>query len=444
MAGDRATHADRVAAAYELFARERRIANRPGLTVAASAQAIGASRSQFYRYWETTSALAEDLALHRATSDRGWQARVRADDDPDVFAALRRALQHPDAADGATSRAVVAAEPIDAPTHAGLAAWEARGIGWLAERLRGGRPAADVPWTALAAMVTALVDGTLLERGSRVGGSPGPFDEAFATLVADTARALTAYFATHAVAADEPLAPSGPGGSEPRPEGASRLLERMDAAIRAGALPASVTTERRVVNVDRLSRDLSLTSRGVFDIWPSAADFNADLFAESLRRLGMVTDLAAMTAFTESTVTDPSEVAAVLVRVNERLMDLDELQEPLVQLALMDVLDTPDAAGRHAELIQRWSDDNQMRAAAVLQASGRRLVPEVAIADYADLVIGAGLGGWRVCATHRSLVARRCRYLDGDVATMAAALDALTQVCAEPWEAGPAHGSASA
>jgi len=426
---DRGGHEERIATAYDLLARRRSAGTRSRLSLSASARSVGVSRSRFYQHWETADALADDLAIHRATG--GWQARTMAHPSTDVFVAIREALHAPNVAAGAVARAVLSAEPIGTPAHAGLHAWERTWLNWLAGRLRersGARP--DVPWTVAAATISALVEGALLLRGPHLEATTARFDRAFADLVTDTAAKVADYFPTHVVGTDEPLvgepAPASPSA------GARRLLDRVVAAVESGKLPATAPDDRRVISLEIVARELGQTPRAVLYHWPTPAALNADLLGEALRRLGMVTDLAAMTAFTEASISDPTHVAAVLVHINERLMDLDDLPEPLVLLALMDLLDSPEIAARYVAIIQEWCNQNEMRAAAILQATDRRLAPGIGLDAYAALAIGTGLGGWRLGAANRDLLSRRCTYLGEDFLTLAAGLDIITQVCLQP------------
>ena len=427
-AGARSEPQERIAVAYEVYARTPRSV---GPKISAAAQAAGVPRSRIYEFWSSAAHLGEDLAVFRATPETSWQAQVMAASDTDVFDAIRSAVQSPTAAAGVTARAVLSAEPIGSRPRARLQAAEDRWLRWLAERLRStADQEAPVPWTVAAATITALVEGALLIHGPARTGTTAPLDAAFADVVAATAAGATAHFASQVTGADVALETDGVE-HRPAPE-AAQLLDRIVGALDEATGSSPLTDDRRRVSPKVLAAELGVSPRWIFGLWPATVDFNADLFEESLRRLSSVTDLAAMTAFSDATITDPSQVSSVLVRINEHLMDVNATSEPLIFLSLLDLLGQAEVAGRSAETIQAWAAGNQVRAAAILGATNRKLIPGVSLVDYADLGSAIGVGGWRLCATHRELIAHRCTYLGEDVAAIAAGLDAITKACTRP------------
>ena len=112
-AGARSEPQERIAVAYEVYARTPRSV---GPKISAAAQAAGVPRSRIYEFWSSAAHLGEDLAVFRATPETSWQAQVMAASDTDVFDAIRSAVQSPTAAAG------VCPASISDCTHASMLA----------------------------------------------------------------------------------------------------------------------------------------------------------------------------------------------------------------------------------------------------------------------------------------------------------------------------------
>lgn len=275
------------AAAYDLYvARGAQRLPTVG-SLSSVAAAIGASRSQLYRHWETAADLDRDVTAHLATQRLGWMHHLDLDPEEPFGRAIARLLSGPGLCSGAAIWPAIAAEPAGSPLRHHVAAFERRYLHRLAAHLERTCPVAvdhDVPWTDLAVAVASLLHGAACSWAVLRSAPGDPVDDELQDLLVDIVTDLHVRFPQQVRGADVPLADDHAPPAGTRPEGAVRLLDRIADAVEAAEVGMD-PGERRLVSVDDLARSLEVTPRHLFERWPSAVDMNLAVATEGFARL---------------------------------------------------------------------------------------------------------------------------------------------------------------
>lgn len=396
-------------AAYQQLADLGPLVDARSVTLSGVAKALGMSRSQLYRRWETSADMALDIARFRATPDTGWHAEVCADDGTPLAGALRRSLTSPHSADGVLTRASVSTWR-DSSAHRGLAAWERRHLARLAERLRREwGPEVRGPWTDIAIALTAFIEGMHL-MCAQVAEEPGqamPAD--LIEEVAQQAVRIVDFLLTEAEGGDTPL--RDPDDEAEESSSPASLPARLADALTEGTLHLPSDGGRRVIDMGVLARARGVSERSLYSRWPAPADLHADLYLESIARAHAAFTRVIVDVF-RSNVSGPyANTMPLIALMNSWFMDPDRFPEASIHLGITDVLSEQVVLDRVRRPVQEFLQAADMQTAALLQASGYRLRIDVRVRTYTMFITGMGMGSHRTSATHPEILQRRLRYL---------------------------------
>ncbi|QXC59751.1 TetR/AcrR family transcriptional regulator [Aquihabitans sp. G128] len=433
-------------AAYEQLAKHGPVTDGRSVSLAAAAKALGMSRTHLYRLWPTSAAMAADLAVHRSTPATGWHAQVCRDDGAPFLDALRRALASPGSAAGVLTRASVATWSGTA-AHDALATWERGHLADLTGRLRREwGPTTSGPWTDIAVAVIALVEGMHLMCAQFAPDPGAPMAPDLAEEVTQTAGRIIEFLLVEAEGDDTPLRTTDgqPGAADgPAP---TVLPPRVAAAVADGTLDVDPEHDggRRVVDMGVLARSLGVSERSLYGRWNTPADLNADLFLESVQRVRGAFARILLEVFQSNASGDFSHPMPLFARMNAWFMDPQRFPEATVHLGLVDVLTSRAVLERVRQPVLEGLQVADMQTAALLQASGFRLIAGLRMRSYTMFIVGMGMGSHRTSATHPELLARRLRYLGEDHLASGVGHTAMTRSCTELVDPGAvADGPAS-
>ena len=413
-------------AAYEQLARLGPVAER-SVSLTSVAKATGMGRSNLYRRWPTASDLASDIAVHRSTPDDGWHAHLCIDDGGPLESAIRRSLATRASADGVLTRATVA-------TWAGtraqerMAAWERAHVVRLVARLRREwGPDLAAPWTDAAIAVTSLMEGMLL-MWAQFAAEPGELmPPELAEEVTQTILRVIAFMIHEAEGVDTPIRGEGDElGDQGDP-----LPPRVRDALAAGLLDPPDDGGRRVIDMGVLARARGVTERSLYNRWPTAADLNGDLFVESVQRVRDAFARTIVDVFQSHATGSFSNTMPLIALMNAWFMDPARFPEARVHLGLAELLSGQAVLDRVRDAVELGLQVADLQTAALLQASGFRLRPDVRTRTYTMLIVGMGMGSHRTLATHPELVDRRLRYLGEEYLAAGVGHTAMTRTCSE-------------
>lgn len=397
-------------AAYDQLAKHGPATDARSVTLTGIARAVGMSRTNLYRRWETSSDLALDIAVHRCTPPDGWHAQVCVDDGGPIAEAIRRALSSAGSGAGVTTRASVATWS-DTTAHRRVAAWERAHLLELVERLRrewAGR--GDAPWTDVAITITSLLEGMHhihAQTAEHPGDSMPPelVDE-----LAATAERMIGFFITE-VEGDDVALPPEPVGAVDRIDPDEPLPERIVAALGDGSMDFLTDEARRVVDMGVLARTVGVSERSLYARWPTPADLNADLYLESVDRIRDAFARVVIEVFQASVSGTYTNTMPLIARMNDWFMDPDRFPEATVHLGLADVLTGQAVLDRVRGPVELGMQFADLQTAGIVHATGFRVRSDLRMRTYTQLILGMGLGTHRVAALHPAIRSRRLRYL---------------------------------
>lgn len=434
------SEAGRIAAAYDLLGTPLARSDASPLTFSRVSSVLGVSRSVLYAHWDTSADFAEDVVAELATDRSNWQLQLAQVWDGRSFAdALAGNLDLAVARPGSMRRAGASARPRGSRARGRLAAWERSWLVLLSDRLRlEYGPAPDHVWDDLAVAVTALVDGLAMFTAV-VGTSAGVLEVApTGALVAEVTEGMVRHLVGSMSDMRGPdLGDDGGDSEEPLSPRGRAILEESAGAVRAGELTEG-GADRRLVDGEVLARTLGISSRRLYQIWPTPIDLNAALFGECLRRVQAAVQAQAIGAFTQvSGAASADAIAEGLLRWNEQQLDLARLVDADRLLGLLELATSDEVAERYRADLDSWAAEGKMLLAAVLQVRGRQMVPGRTIADWFTFSVSFYLGALRLLRTHDGLRSRTCTYRGLTVAPLAAAMDVLSEL----WTAAPDAGA---
>jgi len=423
-----------IEAAYQQLAKFGPVTDGRTISLSGVARALGMSRSNLYRRWSTSADLAADIAVHRATPADGWHAQVCADDGATLEDALRRALASPASAEGVLTRASIAMSP-SSTAHAPLAAWERAHLANLVERLkREWGAAVDGPWTDAAIATAALIEGMHL-MWAQVAEEPGQLMPAgLAEETTQTVLRIIEFLLHEAEGVDSPVGADDP---EANPDSTTdrALPARVAEALTDGTLDLTDEGGRRLIDMGILARSRGVSERSLYARWPTAADLNADLYRESVQRVRDAYGRILIEVFQSNASGEFPNVMPFVARMNAWFMDPERFPEGGVHLGLTDVLSSSDVLDRVREPVATGLQFADVQTAAVLQAMGYRLRPDVRMSTYTQFIMGMGMGNHRLAALHPQVLRRRLSYLGEEYIASGVGTTAMTRTCTEPLDA---------
>jgi len=388
------------------------------VSLAEVSRAIGISRSSLYRHWETAADLSNAVVGHLATTSMGWQHHLRLDPGEPVAEAVRRLFADPRAYEGLAIWPAITTDPASSDVRLRCARFERAFVARLARHLELTTPTEvdhPVPWTDLAVAVAALIDG-VTTAWAVVRPAPGTAsDPALTDVIVDVIADLVVQYPAAVTGPDRPIdEPDGRGEPADPSPGARSLLERIAAAVDAGTLSVD-PAQHRIVDVEDLARRSGVTSRFLFQLWPTASDMNGDVLEvawERLRANAHREDLAVATELAQAGGTELSTSQ----RVRWAARGADPLHSPegtgIIPLIAL-VGDRALAARSRSLVADGWLAESGIAAASALQAVGARLRPGRTLRDAAVLSAVRHLGMWRIAGMHETIGGRRLE-LEGE------------------------------
>ena len=384
------------------------------VSLAEVSRAIGLSRSSLYRHWETAADLSNALVGHLATTSVGWHHHLRLDPGEPVAEAVRRLFADPRAYEGLAIWPAITTDPASSDVRLRCARFERAFVARLARHLELTAPAGvehPVPWTDLAVAVAALIDGmttawAVFRTEPHLGGDPALTD-----VVVDVIADLVERYPRAVTGPDRPIdVDLGDGNLREPTAGALGLLDRMAAALEAGDL--SLTPgDLRIVDVEDLARRTGVTSRFLFQLWPTAADMNADIIREGFDRLWANSRQETLAFTNELARSGGTELTlAERARWTMRSADPSRIPEGSGFASLVALLGDHELAEDTRERVGVWLDESRITVASAMQIVGGRLRPGRTLLDSAVQGIAKQLGMWRILALHDSLLDRQVGF----------------------------------
>ena len=388
------------------------------VSLAEVSRAIGLSRSSLYRHWETAADLSNALVGHLATTSVGWHHHLRLDPGEPVAEAVRRLFADPRAYEGLAIWPAITTDPASSDVRLRCARFERAFVARLARHLELTAPAGvehPVPWTDLAVAVAALIDGAT-NAWAVLRPEPGmASNPALSDVIVDVIADLVGRYPAAVTGPDIPIdAPAEDDELEEPTPGARSVLERIAAAVAAGTLSVD-PAEHRLVDVEDLARRTGVTSRFLFQLWPTAADLNGDIIEVAWARLRANAhreDLAVATELARAGGTELS--SGERVRWAARGADPLHSPEGTGIIPLLALFGSPTLAARSRSLLaDGWLAESVIPSASALQAVGAQLRPGRTLLDAAVLSAVRQLGMWRIVGMHETIGGRRLE-LEGE------------------------------
>ncbi|MBX3285309.1 MAG: hypothetical protein KF703_08215 [Actinobacteria bacterium] len=376
------------------------------------AAAIGASRSQLYRHWETAADLDADVTAHLATTRLGWAHHLDLEPDEPFGDAIGRLVASPGLCSGAAIWPAIAAEPAGSALRHRAAAFEGGLLARLARHLERTSPVRvhhPVPWTDLAVTIAVILHGSAACWSVIRDNQDDLVDDEIQDLLVELVTDLHERFPSLVSGPDRPLSePEHPDPAGHRPAGAVRLLDRIADTVEGGELGLD-PSQRRLVGVDDLARSLDVTPRHLFEVWPTAGDMNLAIAAEGFERLldgyDRLTDHL-VEALGDGSAAGPDDAA--LVELLARQVDPIAYPEGHHQLALFAAAADPDLAPAGRHVLRSWLLELGPRvSAAALHLTDRRLRAGRSLFDYGVQSGVKNVGSWVELGLHDGLLERR-------------------------------------
>ena len=379
------------------------------LTMARLSEALGVSRSTLYRWWNTTADAAIDVVVHSATSPDSWDERF-LDQPPSggVGAGLAAALVDRTADLSVTSRCAVAGWAPDSPGRAWVARHERRWIARCASWLAAGQPTEiDVCWTDVAIVLRAMVEGMLFLRLASNPDFSAPWSRADAVAAGDAADALVVELTSALRGVDRPMeGADAPLAAAPRyTRGQREALERLNRTVDGTPAAHHLLTPNRLVDLDRLARQLGVSPRRLYMVWPTVADLNGDLVVELIRDNRALVEKVSLQALGTVLEGKFERVRDLLPSVFAVMLDSTASATAAFFAATIAMVEAP-VRYRAAEVVAEWTSAQRVLFLAMLQAIGDHLKPVTDPDAYVFAVFGALAGSHRLALLHPELVQR--------------------------------------
>lgn len=386
------------------------------LRAAEAARAAGISRSTLYQLWPSMIDLAEDTRRYMATRRPDWRAAL---------------LSRPSAAPISTQIAEatlidpaflsVAMRSLASSTASGDLRSTVRSLDaewfdtfgrWLDAHLheRGRQPVPPLSTTDLAVLLTALIEGTLIQAAMGAGRDRGFWPPEAATQLGEiTERVLDQL--TTARPAEDGHPPPPPEPTEPPDTPLSRRqLGAIEAILDVHVgLPfdhPQAPLVVRLIDPATLARRLGITQRRMYQIWPGASELNADLFAYQARRLRAFTET--MTAqvlqerITHGDGVPPDTIAWGAHAAISAGLDADGRGLFAVAFAIAD----PHLSAVAEREFAAWRQSLQVVFLALMQVFDRRLAVGVEMAQCTRTLFAVIIGAMRLALLDPSLLDR--------------------------------------
>ncbi|WP_426571017.1 TetR/AcrR family transcriptional regulator [Aquihabitans sp. McL0605] len=389
-----------------------------GLTIGGVAHAAGVTRSTIYRRWDTASELNEDLVWSTVTQSMGWCRRLLDTDPSTSFElALETALGQPVDALGVPCLSVIVSWPSTSTARAGAEAWEEQWLAafatWLEAHLaaHGRAPGPEASSELLAVAITGLVNGRFLLVAMRHGIVPEAWlAESVPGLVAACSRLVASLTVGAEPAGDGPPAKAAPVITLPFadvPEVKQRIFQAVEECVlRSSFGDPGFPAPQRLVDIARLARRLGISDRRLYQLWPSAASFNAELTVAILERTRLDTEEVVMEALRLGLEAPYETFAHLLASCFQAAVDCGTRYLPTSAFACTLPAIDPEARTALAGALDDWRDSVQVLCLAMLAMAGWFRLPEVPIEEYTQLVFEQVAGLQRLVGLHPSLLAR--------------------------------------
>ena len=241
------------------------------------------------------------------------------------------------------------------------------------------------------------------------------------------------------VDAEGPEVPFGTDDADASPGSTADLAlpARVADALTDGRLDLTDEGGRRLIDMGVLARSRGVSERSLYARWPTAADLNADLYRESVQRVRDGYGRILMEVFQSNASGSFTNMMPLIARMNAWFMDPERFPEAGVHLGLTDVLSQSDVLDQVREPVSTGLQIADVQTAAVLQAMGYRLRPDVRMSTYTQFILGMGMGNHRLAALHPQVLRRRLSYLGEEYIASGVGTTAMTRTCTEPLDASP-------
>lgn len=413
------------------------------LPATAVARIAGVSRSTLYQRWDSMTVLGQALLEYRAVERPGWRDRLLGQPpDQPLAASIEAALDADPTSNDVVARAIVATLPSGHPVRVRTAAAERADVDrlgpWLVDHLAtiGRRPAAPVRWdhprtpitgADLAVVLDALVEGHQLQVGPLSGWDP---HLAARSSVGDEAQRLVTHLSMPGTGPDPVAEPD----AQPHVPPVDHRFEARDVALFEALIAdgpphvPDLTGDRppvRLVDLARLARQLGVTERRLYGLWPSASDLNLDLVRHQFRVDRTEIDRRVLSVMSATLAFDGDCFAAIFMAAIEGILGigLESISPGLFACAFAtsDVAVAATAAREMAE----WHVSVRTMLLATMQSIGFHLAPGVSADSCTHAVFSGFIGSTRAALLDPTLLHRTIAYGDDDQLLLAAGLEGL-------------------
>jgi len=147
-----------------------------------------------------------------------------------------------------------------------------------------------------------------------------------------------------------------------------------------------VLVASRLVDMARLARQVGVTERRLYSLWPAAGGFNADFLRAALARFRGDFETAGAAAVTDALARQEPESAHILIAAFQSGMDAAVARSPSSLFGLAFAMVDEEMQEAVQELVADWKLAQRLLFMAMLSVTGWYIRPEVTADDFTDRV----------------------------------------------------------
>ncbi|HWJ63542.1 MAG TPA: hypothetical protein VNS19_16335 [Acidimicrobiales bacterium] len=436
---------DHVAAATAALVRYGPLNEGQRLPAAMVSRMTGLSRSTLYQRWGSMAELSHALLDYAACEREGWRERLIATPPEQPIGPSVDAAVAGECADMAIqSRTNAAGLPVGHPQRERAAAAERDGFArlgqWLAAHLAAhgrspaapgaeGAPPTPLDPADLAIVFSSLVEGDLLRigLGNRWQEPAAP----------DPGTGLRAGRLLEQLSRPDPTAAVERPGPPPPPTFEARDVEVFEALIdglrgtpagSAGGPPVV-----RMVDLARLARQLGVSERRLYALWPTPTDLNLDLARHQYATGRAEVDRRMLEVVSTAIRQEGGIYIDLFISVMQETAEITKEDAATGIMACTFATRDPLVAELASTAMEDWRQAVKMMLVVILQSIGYHLAPGVEPDPYTDAVFSGVIGSVRSALLHTGLLDRTVPYRGVERPLLAAGLDSLfrslTKIC---------------